>query len=85
MWSLLFSLMSFLADVFTPMFTSVRLGRYLLSDFGDYLAYMRTCSTVEDPFKWREFLEILAASIMYNRPIHVHVTYGYETRAYHLL
>ena len=65
--------MSFLSDVFAPKFSSARLGSYLVTNFSEYVAYMKTCCTREDPFKWGGFLEILAASLMYRRPGHVHV------------
>ena len=44
-----------------------------MTNFGAYITYMRTSCTSQDPFKWGGFLEILAASIMYRRPVHVHV------------
>ena len=34
---------------------------------------MRKACTREDPYKWGGFLEILAATILYETPIHVHV------------
>ena len=71
--SFLFSLMSFLSDIFAPKFSLARLGNYLVTNFGDYVAYMKTSCTRQDPFKWGGFLEILAASIMYSRPVNVHV------------
>ena len=65
--------MSILSDVFEPKFVPVRLGNYLVTNFYDYVAYMKTSSTTQDPYKWGGFLEIVAATIMYRRPIHVHV------------
>ena len=67
------SLMSFLSETFSPIFVPVQLGGHQLLSINDYIDYMKTPSTAKDPFKWGGFLEILAASIMYSRPIHVHV------------
>ena len=73
MRSTLFSLMSFLTEIFTPKFTGVKLGGYKLCNIYEYIEYMRTPCTSEDSHKWGGFLEILAASIMHSRPVHIHV------------
>ena len=73
MRSSIFSLMSFLSDIFKPKFSPTKIGSYLVTNFGDYVSYMRTSYTRQDPFKWGGCLEILAASIIYRRPVHVHV------------
>ena len=65
--------MSFPSDVFAQKFTPVQLGRYQLLNITDYINHMKSPCTVQDPFKWGGFLEILAASIMYRRPVNVHV------------
>ena len=67
MRSKLFSLMSILSDVFEPKFVPVRLGNYLVTNFYDYVAYMKTSSTTQDLYKWGSFLEIVIATIMYRK------------------
>ena len=42
-------------------------------DINDYIEYMRTPCSAGHPFKWGGYLEIIAASILYERPVHVFV------------
>ena len=63
--------MSFLTDLFSPKFLPVKIGNYLIKNINDYIEYMRTPCSSEHPFKWGGYLEIIAASILYERPIHV--------------
>ena len=42
-------------------------------NFYDYIEYIRTPCTLKDSFKWGGFLEILATSVMYKRPVHIHI------------
>ena len=65
--------MSFLTEIFSPNFEPVKLGNYLLANLHQYIEYMRTPCFMKDPFKWGGFLEILAASIIFGRPVQVHV------------
>ena len=71
--SSIFSLMSFLTEIFSPEFVPVKLGNYLLANLHQYIEYMRTPCCTKDPFKRGGFLEILAASIIYGRPVRVHL------------
>ena len=65
--------MSFLTEYFAPKFIAVQLGNHHITDIYQYIDYMRTPCTPKDPFKWGGFLEILAASLMYERPVHIHI------------
>ena len=71
--SSLLSLIKFLPEIFRPKFCPVVLGKHRFTNIDEYIRYMRIASTREDPFKWGGYLEILAASILYECPVHIHV------------
>ena len=71
--SSLLSLIKFLPEIFKPKFCPVVLGKHGFTNIESYIRHMRIASTREDPYKLGGFLEILAASIMYESPVHVHV------------
>ena len=63
---------------FTPMSLPLNSQVYALetitwSAFMIILSIMRTPCTLKDSLKWGGFLEILAASLMYKRPVHIHI------------
>ena len=65
--------MSFLPHIFSPKFSEVQIGNYRITGICDYIEYMRTPCTIKDPYKWGGFLEIIAVSLMYKRPVNIHI------------
>ena len=54
-------------------FSPVPLGKQFMAYVEEYIRYMRTACSCKEPHRWGGCLEILAASIMYEQPVYLHI------------
>ena len=65
--------MKLVPKIFEQKYSPVLLGKKHLATLDQYIIYMRTACSHKELYKWGGFLGVLAVSVMYQPPVHVHI------------